>query len=361
MADSKEKSALEGLEMSDLFEALDKESKESKDGIKGLTKPPGDDEPEDDDEGGGGEGTETEIKEEEEESPEVYPIIDLIHNELGWVPIDEIPEEKRPKNNIGGLVDYLNTVVNTTVDSYKEEISSLAGGKLGELIDHLRNDGKFEDFVGSSNTAYGELKIEEDDESTQKRVISERLKRDGYDQAEIDDTIKEFEDTGLLYSEAKRSLKRLANEDKNKESKYAEQRQNALEAEKQRKEDVMNRVKQSIDSAKDIAGIPLNKKDKDEFYNFLYKEDNKGETPYTKSLKKDPSSVIKMAYILYKGFDFSQVGKSDLHKESVKKVKELLESSGRVSKKSNKATGNDEKDNDLLSGKISFSDLLTLD
>ena len=297
-------------------------------------------------------------EEEEVESPEVYPILNLLHQELGWEDIDKIPEENRPKNSISGMVEYLNNVVNLTVNNQLQSISELENGKVGEMIEYVRNGGKIEEFLSNGGaTNYSDINVEEADEETQKRVVAAKLRKEGYDESDIQESIKEYEDTGILLSESKRALKKLASlEAKDAEIKKR-QEEDRRKSQAEEKEMVQNSVKQAIHASKTIAGIPVSTKDREEFFNFLYKENKNGDTQYSHILKKDPSAAVKMAYLLYKGFNYAEAGKTDQRKETTNKVKELLSTQKQVSK-SNKSARSDDGENEVLSGKISFNNLL---
>ena len=117
-------------------------------------------------------------------------------------------------------------------------------------------------------------------------------------------------------------------------------------------------LKKTIDETTEIAGIPIKKAEKVNFYNFLTQENKKGETAYAKAVADDPEADIKMAYFLYKKFSFKNI-KQEAETKNAQKIRDGLDSYKKNSKGKNlKNKGsNAEDNNEEDEGKIDFKAL----
>ena len=184
-------------------------------------------------------------------------------------------------------------------------------------------------------------------ENLQKQLVAELMRREGFSQEEIVSDIQDFVDGGLIAKRADRALAKL-------KSMQTKDRQNLLksqeEAAKKQEEDYNNfltSLKDDIETREEIAGFPVSKKAKKDFYEYITKPDRKtGKTRLVMDSEADQDSQLKMAWLYYNKFDFSKVEKKARTKATSSLKANLERASGVSTKKlksksRTKATGND--------------------
>lgn len=229
-------------------------------------------------------------------------------------------------SGMDGVFDYLNEVKNTMVEQEKEEILSMGDGLLGDLYQYLNDGGDPKTFVKTFLEApdYTELDITGDDNvNNQKLVVKQLLEKMGDDPEDVEERIKNYDESGILEREAKLAQKKLIKLNEQDKVNLLKQQEQAKQDRIKAEETYWDNVKTSIKSAKDIAGIPLNDKQKEEFSKYLTVKDKQGLTQYQKDLQADKEIALKLAFASFSKFDFSKV-KASAKSEVVKDVKKAL-------------------------------------
>ena len=159
------------------------------------------------------------------------------------------------------------------------------------------------------------------------------MRREGYSQEDISQDVQDFIDGGLIAKRANRALSKL-------KSLQATERKNLLadqeEADNVKKEEHSNfltSLKEDINTREEIAGFPVAKKNRKDFYDYITKVDRKtGKTRLVSDSEADKDSQIKMAWLYYNKFDFSKVEKKARTK-ATSSLRANLERAGNVSTK----------------------------
>lgn len=198
-------------------------------------------------------------------------------------------------------------------------------------------------------------KIEEEsldsDEKLQKQLITEDLKKRGFEEADIVDTIESYEDTNKLGSMAKKALKNLKKfeEQREEELKTAaiERDKKAREVAKKQNEDLK---KQITSTDEIIPGLKLNKQVKEEIFTSIMQpvktlEDGRQVNAVMAKRMEDPIKyAILEAYFVKQGFFDGKFDKLTTKVKS-KAVEELAKAvEGDTSYKTGKHTLQDEQD-----------------
>lgn len=252
-------------------------------------------------------------------------------------------------NGMDGVFDYLNDVKNTLVEQEKEEILSMGDGLLGDLYQYLSDGGDPKTFVKTFLEApdYTEIDIAgEENINNQKLVVKQLLERLGDDPEDIEERLKNYDESGILEREAKLAQKKLIKLQEQDKIKLLREQEQAKQDRIKAEETYWDNVKNSIKSAKDIAGIPLNDKQKDEFTKYLTVKDKSGLTQYQKDLQADKEIALKLAFASFSKFDFSKVkamAKSEVTKDVKKVLSRFTDANAQTQQKSknieeNKAT-----------------------
>lgn len=240
-------------------------------------------------------------------------------------PIDEDPGEQADgddpqQDSVRGIflkaTGYdLGEDVEDTVEGFVKAAEILSEQMVQEKLDSFFSSNeeikKFTDYVisGGDPTKYiktisPEVDYSEIDltsESNQKMIVTAHLKEQGFTKEEIEDHIKTCEDSNTLEKQAKLGQKYLANQqNKAKETLLAEQKR--IEAEnKTRAEQAWKEIETTLDKDT-IAGLPIPKKEKDKFKEFLSAQDKDGKA--SRIAKYNAMSLeekLFLDFIVYKG------------------------------------------------------------
>jgi hypothetical protein len=295
---------------------------------------------------------EEELEEEEEVTPEpgVTPVVatpaatdtsdlgeyeedvvgfftDKFTDELGWT----FEEDEKPKT-IAEVVKYMNKVV--------EESSKpvYANEDIEKLNAFVANGGDLKDYYKEVYNTVAVENLDINEESAQKKILTENFTRLGYTKDRINKFISRYEDSGTLQEEAEDALEGL----KEFNTKRAEQL--LVEQQNQRKEQVktqqkfIENVQTSVDKVDSILGIPVSAKEKKELLDYIFKPDADGTTKYQKDYAKDYRNLIESAYFTMKGDTLIQKVTQKATSQATKNLQDKLANKGKRTKNSGSST-----------------------
>ncbi len=197
------------------------------------------------------------------------------------------------------ILKKINEVAEAKADEklkeYPEVIHELAKNyKEGVPLDYLIES-------KSREIEYNQIKVEDlsEDKELQKKLVSDWLIAQEYDQEDIDKKISKYDDALILEDEAVTALKKL----KAYEQKYQETlKQAAKQKADKDKQDYLDQVKgieKDIEDAPEIIpGLALSKEEKKKIFEAYTKTDSKGETQLIKKLKQDPKAWLKITQFM---------------------------------------------------------------
>ena len=135
------------------------------------------------------------------EAQQIGLLFDAVGQSLGWNMAD-IKEEDRPLT-VEDLTQYLSDVVK------ENSVPQYADDRIQRLDEYVKNGGKFEDFYSRQQETLTLDNIDLEDETNQKAVIRDLMKRSGYSDEQINRKISRYEDSDMLYEESEDALDRL--------------------------------------------------------------------------------------------------------------------------------------------------------
>ena len=159
------------------------------------------------------------------------------------------------------------------------------------------------------------------------------MRREGYSNEEILEDVKDFTEGGLIAKKANRALAKLKQLQVKERAKLLADQEKASEEKEKEYNNFLTSLKDDIETREEIAGFPISKKVKKDFYDYITKVDRKtGKTRLVSYSEADEDSQIKMAWLYYNKFDFSQVEKKARTK-ATSSLRANLERAGNVSTK----------------------------
>ena len=255
---------------------------------------------------------------EEYEKPLTKLFQESLYEELGW----EV-EDGEGQENIKDLVEYMkNAVSEASKPQYANE-------ELQKLDTFVKQGGKAEDYY--RGVPGGTLDLEDPDltsESVQKEVIRELLSSvNGYKEERIKRTLTRYEDGGILEEQAEDAVELLKEYKEDKQQKLLDGQENYSKEVKLQQQNFYSNVEDNIKDLKEIRGIKISSKDKQELLDYIFKPGSDGKTKYQREYASNVQHLIESAFFT-KDKDKNtlvtkakQSAKSDAYKELHQKIK----------------------------------------
>lgn len=232
-----------------------------------------------------------------------------------------------------GIVKLVSTAVEKQKETWIDEALS-SHEDLKALKAYVDNGGNPEDFYRArvENVKYSSITIEEKDVAMQKTILKEYLAARGYSKEEIEEEIKEADDSGMLYKKSTRFLEVLkkdkAKEEEELSANLEKQKQEAQEASRQ----LWEEIETTVTKATTLKGIPLSPASKKELLDYV-RIGKEGSSKYHLDLAElKAEEAMALAYIVKNKLDFSSVFKNLVKTESNKTIRTILQKSAQQKK-----------------------------
>lgn len=257
-------------------------------------------------------------------------------------------DEEEFEDSEEGLVKMIDKTVEKGINAYKESIPDEAK----KFLEYLEAGGDPKQYVENSQSIPNYRGLSENQlskESVQKALVTDWMRLQGYSEEEIGETLEDYEESGILEKQAKRIHPKLVGKQKEYEDGILHNQKLAKERQIKEYEEYVEGIKKTIDSAEDIAGIPISKKVKDDFFKYVTDSNKEGKTKLLQDIEADPEAQLKMAWFMYNKFDFSKIEKkaktsvSSKLRDNLSNLDSSLKMKGK-SKGSSKSKDSDELD-----------------
>lgn len=240
-----------------------------------------------------------------------------------------------------GLENVIVNTIKAGIQEYKESLPEV----VKELTDFIELGGDIGSYLQAKSNITTLENFDITSEENQEKVVRAFLKTQEYSEDEIDEAIKDYQDSLMLDKEAKRSLTKLKKLAEKEESELVERQRVAEEQQRKEYETYVANLKDTIMKSENIAGLKLNERDRKAFSDYLTKTDRNGETEYAKDLKKDyMNNSIALAYFKFKNFNFEDIEKK-VEKKVTKDIKSKMFSKTTKTIKSSRRTPDEGSDN----------------
>ena len=270
------------------------------------------------------EGEEGEEIEENEEDKTPYQILmeDLV--EKGVLFADE---DKEYDVSEDGIQELLEDSVNARLAATFQENEELA-----MLYDVVQNGGSIQDVM----QIYGEVNYSEldmSDEGTQEQVVIDYYTAKGLSEDRIARLIESSKDDGSFAGEVQEAHAALVNSQKAQMQEYL----NSLEERKTQEEEYareqMVTLRQTVNSIEEIQGFKLDKRTRDDFFNYMTQPTKNGMTRLQEDAQ-DYEKQLVMAFMYYTNFNAE-----DMQKRATTNVADKLSKALKSQKDNNIRSG----------------------
>jgi len=279
------------------------------------------------------------------ETPLTKLVQEQMFDELGW----ELEDDDQV-GNIKELVDYMKkTVEEASKPQYANE-------ELARLDSFIKQGGKLEDYF--QKTPGGTLDLEDidlSDENMQKSVVKELLTNvRGYKEDRVNRTIKRYDEGGILEEEAEEAAELLKEYKTVQQEKLLKDQELYSKQAVQQQQKFYSDVEESVKALKEIRGISISGKDKNELLDYMFKPGPNGRTKYQTDYMSSVGNFIESAFFTKDKDKNTLVNKAkkSAKSEAVKEIHQKIKASkGKRQKSSGSQGGGGSSDMMSLIGK----------
>ena len=212
------------------------------------------------------------------------------------------------EESVEGIAEYAREVGKTIAqEELRELFDSIPDVK--EYLEYRLNGGAPEKYFEGKfgDIDYSKYQISETDEVTQEIVVRKFLASQGFSEDEVNETIKDYKDTNLLYKTAKTAVNKLVESQRSKKDQVvAEQARKAREDMIER-ERVITEITEVVDKGT-LQNIVIPEKDRKEFRAWMLQVNAKGETKRQEAMRKlSLQEKLELEYLVFKGFNLKDL------------------------------------------------------
>ena len=236
-------------------------------------------------------------------------------------------EDKEYDIDEDGIEELLEDTVNARVGSLFQENEDLA-----MLYDVVQNGGSIQDVM----EIYGEVNYSEldmSDAGTQEQVVIDYYTAKGISEDRIARIIDSSKDDGTFGNEVQEAYSALVNSQRAQMQEYLEGlEQNKIDEQEYAMEQMVT-LRQTINSIEEIQGFKMDKRTKDDFFNYMTQPTRNGMTRLQEDAQ-DYDKQLVMAFMYYTNFN-----SEDLQRRATTDVSDKLSKALKSQKDANIRSG----------------------
>lgn len=236
-------------------------------------------------------------------------------------------EDKEYDVSEDGIQELLEDTVNARLGSLFQENEELA-----MLYDVVQNGGSIQDVM----QIYGEVNYSEldmSDEGTQEQVVIDYYLAKGLSEDRISRLIEGSKDDGSFGNEVQEAYTALVNSQRAQMQQYLESLEERRFEEEEYAREQMVTLRQTINSIEEIQGFKMDKRTRDDFFNYMTQPNKNGMTRLQEDAQ-DYEKQLVMAFMYYTNFN-----SDDMQKRATTNVAEKLSRALKSQKDNNIRSG----------------------
>ena len=254
-------------------------------------------------------------------------VINEVLTQLGY----EFPDQEF-NDDTDGLVQLAKAVGTKMAEDQLDGLFQ-AYPEIQKHLDFVLNGGKSDDWMKMSNsiTDFEKISINEDDMRTQRAVLGEYFKLKGHDSAFVNELLDDYTDSNKLFDKAKKARVALSNYyGKQRDTSIAQAKQEQLAAQQKQRE-FWDDISDTIQSSKEFAGITVQEKDKNQFFDYLTKPDQSGRTQRERDHQESATEVkLAIDYLMFKGFNLKDIVAAKAKTKNARSLRKKIKSNNSV-------------------------------
>lgn len=309
---------------------------------------------------------EPEKKEDEVEDTEVFKDLEIsAEDEEEDIEEDEEEDSPAPSKNLSsykhlfdeGILEldedeelpdtidekYITSKMEASIEKKFEESIGDLPEEVKNIIKYVHNGGDYRDFINNLNESSSISEdIDLDDEKNQEKVMRVLLQEDGQDEEEIDTQIEFLKDTGKLSSISQKKFDRWKGNKEKESQKLIEQQKQQKALAKENQLQFKKSISNLLMETEEIKGLSVSQKEIKELPNYISNtsvklQDGRQITPFYRDLfesLKDPEKLVALAKLVRNDFDFGDIKKGIVTKQTQKLKEDLQRQSNNKPKRS---------------------------
>lgn len=228
-----------------------------------------------------------------------------------------------------GLVELTKDIAQNIAEDQLQELFGQYP-LLQQHMEFLLAGGESEKFFEAynPNSDYATFEISRDDLRSQKGFVAEYFRNKGHDEEFVKEMIEEFEDSGKLYDKALVAQRHLAAvQEKTRAQLIEDQKRQQAEIAAQQ-EEFWEDVATTISTGNEFAGIRIPDREKARFFEYISEPaDQSGRTQRDVDYANADLEVkLAIDYLMYKGMNLSDIIQTKAKTESVKSLRDKIQS-----------------------------------
>lgn len=228
-----------------------------------------------------------------------------------------------------GLVEFTKDIAQNIAEDQIQELFSQFP-LIQKHLDYVLAGGDSEQFFQAYNPGmdYSQMEVDKGDSRMQKMLITDYFKSKGHDEEFIKDMLEDYEDTGKLYDKAAIAQKQLATIQAKEREQMVEMQKERQKEMQQKQQEFWEGVANTIDEGREFAGIKIPEKEKAKFFDYISAPINKqGATKRDTDYNNAPlETKLAIDYLLYKGFNLSEIITTKAKTESARNLRDRIQS-----------------------------------
>lgn len=196
----------------------------------------------------------------------------------------------------------------SAISTFKEELGDNAKG----LLEVLEKGGTVDDYINMSNQVdFNQVSLDDGKGNqlvqNQKYLVEDWMKVQGYTKDEIEDSIGDYADSGILRKQASIAKKKLAAWQEEENKGLLEQKQQSQKEEEAQQVAEAEEFEKAVTSTREIAGFAISESKAKKLHDFITKVDKEGASEFAKA--DTPENRLLYAYFAMEGFDKEKLSK----------------------------------------------------
>ena len=237
------------------------------------------------------------------EEPEEESIISELQAKLGYELDGEFDE------SIDGLLNFTKANAEKIAQEQMQNVFN-AFPDVQEYLNYRANGGDAKRYFQTATPErdFAAMEVKEGDVMTQKQIVGAFLETQGFDLSEVQETLEDYEDAGILERHAKKALTRLQDKQIRDKKTLIEQQQQQAQQQAQQNEQMWNEINGLVQTG-ELKGLTVPERDKKRFFEWMATPiDQKGNSQRAVDREQlDQETLLALEYIVYKGFDLSKL------------------------------------------------------
>lgn len=269
-------------------------------------------------------------KEDEGDEPEAEDgsLIVSIAERLGY----EFEENETYQDNEEDLVNFVTKAISkqssVQLNEYLDNLPPVAG----EFFDFLSLGGKAEDFFKTFNPEVDYQKVDLTNTDVQKSVLRTLYRKMEFTDAEINETLEDFEFNNSLEKQAKLAASKLQKTQEKEKQTLIETQKEAAKTEAKRIEEYWDSVKNTIVKG-EVKGFVIPKSEQKEILDYMSKPVKQGFSQFSlDSQAQDMEERILYAFMMKNKFKLDKFVKTAAVTQQAKDLRTRIQGSGKTMK-----------------------------